>query len=310
MEVAYVLCARASTRAPWVPVPTTRRGSLDCATLSSSKSPWALNVLKGAKKDRDTCDATLVLKAFESDVRVRVASLTAADASPPSAKKPRLLESDSEPDEPDADSQPSNDSQQSAACSHAAQRRKVAVDKVGFTKIELDGFQVDVGFHKGPGVQVQASAETVKGLLNFLDQQYDVLLAAGRDLSGQRLAARKDGPHEILKKVPPRECRKETLTPDTTAASDTNKIRFCFHRVAFKLRYFDGSSMKSVSKGFEVPRTDVLGNILSRDEYAKLKASILCKARVAWNALDQSDAKRFDAPTSSDVVSACSPNSA
>ena len=97
MEVAYVLCARASTRAPWVPVPTTRRGSLDCATLSSSKSPWALNVLKGAKKDRDTCDATLVLKAFESDVRVRVASLTAADASPPSAKKPRLLESDSEP---------------------------------------------------------------------------------------------------------------------------------------------------------------------------------------------------------------------
>ena len=85
------LCARASARAPWVPVPTTRRGSLDCATLSSSKSPWALTVLKGAKKNRETCDALLVSKAFESDVRVRVVSL-AVDASPPSAKKPLLLE--------------------------------------------------------------------------------------------------------------------------------------------------------------------------------------------------------------------------
>ena len=64
--------------------------------------------------------------------------------------------------------------------------------------------------------------------------------------------------------------------------------------------------MKRVSKGFEVPRTDVMGNVLSRDDYAKLKASILCKARAAWNELDQSDAKRFDEQTSSDVASACS----
>ena len=145
-----------------------------------------MNVLKGAKKDRDTCDATLVLKAFESDVRARVAAIVPTDASPPPVKKQRLLDSDSEADDSH------DDSQQSAARSQPVKRQTAAVEKVGFTKIELNGVQVDVGFHKGPGVQVHANAETMQGLLNFLDQHYDVLLAAGRDLNGQRLAARKD----------------------------------------------------------------------------------------------------------------------
>ena len=130
--------------------------------------------------------------------------------------------------------------------------------------------------------------------------------AAGRDLSGKRLAARKDGPHEFLAKVSPSECRNGTRTTDTTNGSDTNKIRFDFARGAFKVLHLDGGSLKRVTKGFEVPRTDAMRLVLCRADYAKVKAGVLHKARMAWNRLDQSDAPRFDDQTSSDVAAACS----
>ena len=119
-------------------------------------------------------------------------------------------EMDSEVD--DEESEHEGDDSQQSSCSKVPRGPTRRVEKVGFAKIELDGLEVEVGFHKGPGVQVPATAETVAKVLTFLDQKYDVLLAAGRDLTGQRLAARRDGPHELLAKVPPSECRKETLT--------------------------------------------------------------------------------------------------
>ena len=129
-----------------------------------------------------------------------------------------------------------------------------------------------------------------------------MLLASGRDLNVRRLAARKDGPHELLDTVSPSECCKGTLTTDTTTDRDTNKIRFDFTRGAFKVLYFEGGSLKSVSKGFEVPRTDAMGLVLCRHEYARVKAGVLHKARMAWNRLDQSDAPRFQEQTSGDVA--------
>ena len=307
MEVASILCVRSSARAAWIPVPTSRRGGLACVTVTSSKSPWAIRALTGAKKDRDSCGATLVLKAFESDVRARACSQVAGregtDAAPPPSKKPRLLGSDSEDEE---ESEQEEDDSQQSSCSKVPRGPTRRVDKVGFTKIELDGVEVEVGFHKGPGVQVPANAETVDKVLTFLEANYDILLASGRDLAGQRLAARRDGPHELLAKVPPSECRKDTFTPGATLGRDTNKIRFDFTRDAFKLLYFDGDTQKRTTKGFEVPRVDALGLVLGRDDYAKMKAAVLRKARMAWNKLDQSDAPRFQDQSSSDVAKACS----
>jgi hypothetical protein len=49
-----------------------------------------------------------------------------------------------------------------------------------------------------------------------------------------------------------------------------------------------------------------VGLVLGRADYAKMKACILRKARIAWNTLDQSDAPRLQEDTSSDVVAACS----
>ena len=310
MEVASVLCVRTSARASWIPVPTTRRGTVDCVTLNCSRSPWAVRALVGTQQDRDSCGANLVLKAFESDVRAQVTGLTEEVESPPSPKRPRLLDTDSEAEAED-DSQQSHVSTPRKHGSKAPARR---VDKVGFTKIQLDGTEFDVGFHKGPGVLFPANASTVNGVLTFLDQKYDVLLVAGRDLHGKRLAARKGGPHELLATVPPSKCRKGAPTTDITPERDTNKtperdtnkIRFDFNRGAFKICYFYGDAMRRSSKGFEVPRTDALGLILGRTDYAKVKAGVLHKARMAWNRLDQSDAARFQDQSSSDVVEACS----
>ena len=214
MEVASVLCVRISARSAWIPVPASRRGGCSCVTVTSSKSPWAIRALTGTKKDRDSCGTALVLKAFESDVRAQIAGRDQADTTPPPSKKPRLVESDSEVD--DEESEREGDDSQQSSCSKVPRGPTRRVEKVGFTKIELDGLEVEVGFHRGPGVQVPATAETVAKVLTFLDQKYDVLLAAGRDLTGQRLAARKGGPHELLAKVPPSICRKQTITPDAT----------------------------------------------------------------------------------------------
>ena len=296
MEVASVLCVRAGPRACWIPVPTTRRGNLDTVALTSSKSPWAIRALVGANRDRDSCGATLVLKAFESDVRAQVADVAVPDASPPSPKKPRLLDSDSEAED---DSQQSS---LSSPCKRVGKAPARRVDKVGFSKIELDGLEVDVGFNKGPGVLFPADAAVVSSVLKFLDQKYEVLLAAGRGLTGVRVAARKDGPHELLVTVPPFERRKGTQPADSTGEHDTNKIRFDFARGAFKILYVAGGEIRRKTKGFEVPRTDALGLVLSGSEYAKVKAAILHKARMAWNQLDESGESRFQEQAASNVA--------
>ena len=75
--------------------------------------------------------------------------------------------------------QEEDDSQQSS-CTKVPRGPTRRVDKVGFTKIELDGLEVEVGFHKGPGVRFPANAETLNFVLELLDNKYAVLLASGR----------------------------------------------------------------------------------------------------------------------------------
>jgi hypothetical protein len=229
------------------------------------------------------------LKAFESDVRAHLRDLTPQE---PQLKKQRLLDSDSEAE---VDSQDSSSSSLPQNGSRLAARprpsRKVA--GVGFTKVTLDGLEIEVGFNKGPGMQLPANAATLRSVLAFLHYKYDILLAAGRDINVKQIAARKGGPHELLDRVPPAECRGQSSTACVVPDRDTNRIRFRFDRGAFMLMYMRGGSLQRVSKGFEVPRTDVMGNVMPRGEYAKVKTRILHKARMAWNDLDDSDAPRF-----------------
>ena len=210
----------------------------------------------------------------------------------------KLVESDDELNEvaehsstasgADAELEKSVQKQRRAARRHD---QHVQVSKVGFTVIELGGVEVEVGLHKGPGLQLPATPEAVMVVLTYLNERYNSLLITGRSASHKRLESRKGGPHELLQRVPPSGCRQDHTEKNT---GDTNKIRFDFMRGAFLVIYKDqNDTIHRVTKGFEVPRYDVCGNILSGEEYCEAKKHVLRKAREAWNALDQSEAPRL-----------------
>ena len=294
MQVACVLCVRPHGRAAWIPVPVKQRGTESCVALTSSKSPWAIRALTGFNKGRTGCGATLVLRAFESDVRAQAnCEQTEADRGlQPDDKRQRLCDTDTE----DAD-----DSQDSSPPKHGSpkQYRATRVDIVGFTTVAIGGLDVKVGFYKGPGVLLPATTEAVSGVLKFLDQRYDELLEAGRELNGKRLAARKDGPQELLSRVPPFDCangsRAKKTSPANLSQTDTNKVRFDFRCDGFQIKYTDADGApKTLTKGFVVSRNDaVTGLVLAKPEYKKLKKDMLHKARMTWNELDKSSAPRL-----------------
>ena len=64
--------------------------------------------------------------------------------------------------------------------------------------------------------------------------------------------------------------------------------------------------MKLKCKNFDIPRHDPAGRVLSTADYGNMKENVLRQARLAWNALDQSDAPRFQEQTAGDVAEACS----
>ena len=133
--------------------------------------------------------------------------------------------------------------------------------------------------------------EAVMVVLTYLNERYNSLLTTGRSASHKRSESRKGGPRELLQRAPPSGCRQDHAEKDN---GDTNKIRFDFKRGAFLVIYKDqNDTAHRVTKGFEVPRHDVCGNILSGQEYCEAKKHVLRKAREAWNALDQSEAPRL-----------------
>jgi hypothetical protein len=115
MECANILCVRATPRGKWIPVNTITRGGRLCATLASSRSPWAIAILKSDQPEQEAHDISGVLKAFEAKVRAELAEETTkpsddssleTDASPclpspPPSKRQRLINSDDEADEVD-----------------------------------------------------------------------------------------------------------------------------------------------------------------------------------------------------------------
>ena len=90
----------------------------------------------------------------------------------------------------------------------------------------------------------------------------------------------------------------------TAEGADTNKIRFDFRRGSYTIMYKDDDGeIRRLSKGLEVPRTDLSGTVMSADMYSKAKAHVLVKAKQKWNTLDRSGAARFPiAACSQDAV--------
>jgi hypothetical protein len=161
----------------------------------------------------------------------------------------------------------------------------------------LCGDDIELGVHKGPGLQLAPNTATIKGVLDHLDSTFDDLLNAGRMAGRERVASRVDGPQLLLNQ----DNEGDRSKPATS--SDSNKIRFCFKRSAFKIIYTDDTGKTHrQTKSFEVPRVDLNGILFLKDEYTKVKASFFKKAKEAWNKLDKSCAPRYPVDASGRAV--------
>lgn len=311
-----MLCVRPSPRHAWVPVPVTIRGKAECVVLCSTKSPWVQKCLVGAKKgtdDRDWHDVHLVLKAFESTVREKILN---PQVDIPKSKNvdPREQLLGSSDDEDISRDSPPTGSEESpkktrrlAARSARAARRTAMVATEGFTMINVGDDQVEVGFHKGPGLQLAATVDAVRLVLKFLNEKYDTLLTAGRELHAQKTQRGHDCPHELLRPVKrivertdPHAAAKKRLNGQHKSPSVRNgtiymnKIRWDFARTAFSIHYMDDDGKQCrATKGFEVPLEDRCGRVMTGESYSEAKAIVFQNAIEYWNTHDKSKQARI-----------------
>ena len=174
----------------------------------------------------------------------------------------------------------------------------VAPGRSEFGDLEIDGLAISVGFSKGPGFLAPSGADQIERLLRHLDSAYDQLLAEGRNDMAEKLATKLGGPQELLKKVAPYICKRDGAVAKHSV--DTGKIRYDLAKTAFvltwhpcKQSYLEGEKPRKQYKGFEVPRHDLFGVLLPKEEYSAGKRAVLGRARLEWNKVDKSDAPRF-----------------
>jgi hypothetical protein len=307
MECANILCVRATPRGKWIPVNTITRGGRLCATLASSRSPWAIAILKSDQPEQEAHDISGVLKAFEAKVRAELAEETTkpsddssleTDASPclpspPPSKRQRLINSDDEADEVDEEGleKCGGGLEASRLAARRPPKEAKCVAKKGMTTIVLGGSEVKVGLHKGPGIQILAEADNIVKIFDYLKKNFQTLLAESRKSSSMRKEQMKLEPN-VLDRATPLECRRN---PTIANRTDTNKIRFSMKTNSYIVCYMDElGAPHTSSKGFEVARADHFGRILGVCEYKKLKSAILQKARKAWNDVDKTDKPRYE----------------
>ena len=266
-------------------------------TLGCSQK-WLQQVLVGGRTDRDAHDVSLVMTAFEQQVRAYIGSTAQASSAcshkkaviieTPRKRRLRLLCSSDDEGESAKPIAEGSDSASSPTANKSRTQKSSAV--IGFRTVPLGDGEVEIGFYKGPGLLVKPVAATVQRIIQHLDNNYGTLLAAGRNFRARQSESRKGGPHELLDV-----CRWGS-NGRATAGVDTNKIRFDFRRGAYLIMYKDEEGeTRQLSKGLEVPRTDYTGNVMREDAYSQAKAQALIKARLMWNTFDRSGAPRIPA---------------
>ena len=186
-----VMCIRTGSKSQraWIPIKTEMIGGRDCVKLNGTKNRWAVNALVQAKQGRDSGDAHLVLQAFEEDVRSRsegadpgIADDSAASSQERDSpqKKKRLADSDTEAED--------QDSPQVVGKKRKVNKKK-ALKEVGFMTMRINGNDLQIGFHKGPGLILPADLDILECVICHLNDFYDPLLAAGRGIVKEKKEA-------------------------------------------------------------------------------------------------------------------------
>ena len=156
----------------------------------------------------------------------------------------------------------------------------------------MNGFPLDIGLHKGPGLQLKCCGENIVNVFSVLESTFKDLLAQGREAQYVRNTMKADGARELLETVPTWALRRDR---SAAANSDTGKIRFDIGKEAYVITYIDADGVQhTVSRGLHVPRADAGGRVYSLEDRNKIKVLVLKKARTMWNTLDETDTPRLE----------------
>ena len=82
---------------------------------------------------------------------------------------------------------------------------------------------------------------------------------------------------------------------DMRTDEDKGRVQWVFSHHGWRVKYeTEDGQVKTSMKGLIVPRSDFDGRLLTSEEFARMRAKVLSKARQCWNEWDCSDAPRFD----------------
>ena len=206
--------------------------------------------------------------AFGEDVAVPTGEAEGSDDS----QKPSLMSDDEESIPETACSQGNPKRRAEGDNGPKEKRKKVSVQKVGFSHVTIGEESFEIGGHVGPVVYVPGNATAARQLLAYLDKEYDSLL---RESQGRKIE------HKAEKGNLSRE-------------KDANKVRYDHARNTYVVAYFDDKGNSHLhNKGLAVPRIDHLGGLLDNAQYRAAKDAALQKARELWDVMDLSGGARY-----------------
>ena len=290
-QAREVVCVRTNGRQMFVPVSFKRFGGEDCALINAGgKVTWLARVLH--KQQRDEYDTSLVVRAFDEEIRARLKENAGMPPSkitinqsttqePKSGKQNVMSDSEESAGSPD-----SGETKAQFGRSQRGQRKRRrlgaggwTIDAVGWTAINLEeGVFLTLGAARNqPGLITPLHVQNVTDAVTYLDKNYSRLLAIGRGLHATHKGQLEDmgAPAPSAVGVP---------------------VRYNIAHDSYLIVYQDkaGKLVKS-EKGLHCPRTKD-GVHVSPEVYADVKKTKLALARAMWNALDHSGQPRLDTP--------------
>lgn len=182
-KIAEVICIRTSGRKKWIPIHTEMIAGKCCVKLNSTKNKWAVDALVQHEANRESQDAHLVLQAFEDEIRNKAVADghlcstedTAASSQERESPQKKKKLADSDLEDEDQDSPKVVGKKQKV-------NKKKALKDVGFMNMRINGNDMQIGFHKGPGLILPADMDILQCVICHLNDFYVPLLASGRGI--------------------------------------------------------------------------------------------------------------------------------
>ena len=154
-----------------------------------------------------------------------------------------------------------------------------------WTTVCIDGAELTARCSKmGKALLIHPTSESLTTVMQILQSRAQISVS-------EKKARRYKSEEGLAKKLDPH---------------DVTKITWLFSKTAWQIQWRDGDdNLHKSYQDFVVPRSHVDGQLLRKEEFEKLRATIKEKAKLAWNQKDCSRRHRY-ALDSSQIVDSCS----